>query len=1292
MCIFTHQLIVVLCSSVPKMFVFLMSRCKLIEIDNTNLQDRFGSLAVYLARHYNLPLDHQILLTNGGCQLRELHEIDNHSAGEDPTNPIYVFSRDNTITPETCVLKAPEFPQNLLDALKTPTESTVILFQKYLKGLIAAVKEDGETVQRLDQEQRLMCEGWFVAQANFDHDMREFRKALDVYWKDYANFCLQVGRWEANMSKFPSIKNRLRSVPLLPSLMTSSYTELMSESSSVYGPPRTLYDWVCLQMASITPRRHGAPSFPGSLCSGFRLPSAANSSGDISTPVALSRLAPPPLLLQSKLAHTAVAGAASFYLSNPSPTPSQTEADSGEGSTTIVPSLETPLLELVEDSSALLKAMQEPPPGATLSPLNTTRDDADNNSLLMVGEDEEETVDASTQPRLAHVFSNLKAFAELLDSAPRDPEVSTEDEDEEGERRVDSRLPISKAPPTSLSTSFGMASASSWPIPEEEEEEMKTPEVGATFVSPASRDRDLNWRLSRRNFSNHLARLSKLRDHALQMKVIITEMAEEILIDCQLKRSEKHLRQALKAQNHRIVAITTAYKDLQVIFHRIVDLKCELAEAISMLQGQLQTFSSELTTKNRDCLRCYKNLTSISKCSAVLDQLQDTPELYVKCLLEIVRRHRMMAIWSDINDRYTARLATFQHTESRRRETLAQALKNHILAQIFRPLHSHFRTRQPSRVSLISTTAFSSNKRLTTGSKCHSTSQLNFHSPSSAFRLPTNRPTEVRLRPLPSEFTDRSALGLEATLPMVSAAEMRDLATKLPADLAEMISEALLQLEADEKEVMTGFLPDLDQGQEEGEDLEAPHHSHSLGPRLCRRSRLASSPGALALLPCHQQHSVDVSTSTADRLACIEETLTQVSTEDKAVAAAMDMEFARGNICDSYRPPSPPYEPESFSSFPTNQSSDVYLSMDASQFTERAPSVTLSTPQHLSSAFYSLHGSGGSADSKDSGSGTPSGSVITPSNSRMSELLGGHNDCLQRLVGQLNNHLPSPLAVTLPTFTTGEEVESYLSEAVTCLNQLVSHFEVLKSSLISPSAGTTHESVGVQTLPSIHDVATECRPRDFALLLTSPTLSLTSMVTSDGSIASPTSREPPIRVPRHECVFSNFRPDDLVLFIPMIGSDRHMQQKTTQGVPTDEKTSLGNEKSSPWGSRSLAMLSSAIISTSLSPTSQADTGVVEQWRMLSNDGHVYFLHDEDFESFNLTRLASLPATSAPGRAQTNPSPLEMLSNAALPLSKRALPYVVGVFQSKEKCISRKDENRFSLPRNFIFFRVRARPL
>uniref|UniRef100_A0A5K3FA78 Secreted protein n=1 Tax=Mesocestoides corti TaxID=53468 RepID=A0A5K3FA78_MESCO len=136
------------------------------------------------------------------------------------------------------------------------------------------------------------------------------------------------------------------------------------------------------------------------------------------------------------------------------------------------------------------------------------------------------------------------------------------------------------------------------------------------------------------------------------------------------------------------------------------------------------------------------------------------------------------------------------------------------------------------------------------------------------------------------------------------------------------------------------------------------------------------------------------------------------------------------------------------------------------------------------------------------------------------------------------------------------------------------------------------------------------------------------------------------------------------------------------------------------------MLSSAIISSTMAAgtavdamatSAAADAGASqppEQWRMLSNDGHVYFLHDLDFEAFGVARLAHLQAIH-PHRAQpshTAGDSSSTLSNAKLPLALRALPFVAGVFLKKEKCISKKDENRFGLPKDFIFFRVRARPL
>lgn len=78
------------------MYVFLMSRCKLIEIDNAHLNERYvlfhfvlkftfcriSSLNQYLANKYDVLPDSQILLIDGGSELKALNEFKEHGAGE----------------------------------------------------------------------------------------------------------------------------------------------------------------------------------------------------------------------------------------------------------------------------------------------------------------------------------------------------------------------------------------------------------------------------------------------------------------------------------------------------------------------------------------------------------------------------------------------------------------------------------------------------------------------------------------------------------------------------------------------------------------------------------------------------------------------------------------------------------------------------------------------------------------------------------------------------------------------------------------------------------------------------------------------------------------------------------------------------------------------------------------------------------------------------------------------------------------------------------------------------------
>lgn len=270
--------------------------------------------------------------------------------------------------------------------------------------------------------------------------------------------------------------------------------------------------------------------------------------------------------------------------------------------------------------------------------------------------------------------------------------------------------------------------------------------------------------------------------------------------------------------------------------------------------------------RDRECSRCLKYSANISKCSAVLDQLQDSPELYVKCLIEVLRRRRLSSLWNTLNERYTRFYAEFQQTESIRRESLAHELKDHLLAEIFRSLNTfHLPSvrfthpgRQISRVSLIS---ISSSKRLSTVSKCLSTSQLN-NPNQTAFRLSTaSRPrTGITTSNHNNDpVVDRN----EASLPSVNETEVRELATQLPQDLASMLTEALEELEAEEYKMTARFnLDGLDD--DLGEDsLSRMQWQHVQR----RRSRLFSSPGALAHTGNRQNRQsqvVDASTNTTE--------------------------------------------------------------------------------------------------------------------------------------------------------------------------------------------------------------------------------------------------------------------------------------------------------------------------------------------------------------------------------------------------------------------------------------------
>ncbi|CAL8083972.1 unnamed protein product [Calicophoron daubneyi] len=127
-----------------------------------------------------------------------------------------------------------------------------------------------------------------------------------------------------------------------------------------------------------------------------------------------------------------------------------------------------------------------------------------------------------------------------------------------------------------------------------------------------------------------------------------------------------------------------------------------------------------------------------------------------------------------------------------------------------------------------------------------------------------------------------------------------------------------------------------------------------------------------------------------------------------------------------------------------------------------------------------------------------------------------------------------------------------------------------------------------------------------------------------------------------------------------------------------------------------------------SKISQSAESSLTQWRMLSSDGHVYFLHQDDFSALNLDPrvdycqpvcspqnlnvIRSRHPVKGPGRPSSSTKQRETPGSSTAPDPEARSYFVVASYQRKERCLSKRTDNRFNLPKNFAFYRVRVKPL
>ena len=144
------------------------------------------------------------------------------------------------------------------------------------------------------------------------------------------------------------------------------------------------------------------------------------------------------------------------------------------------------------------------------------------------------------------IYRRLKIFSDLLDSAPQEPESSPNEDDLEVEDDIDGSWkrvnatqssPISIVPLRNRSLASFMVTSNSmpsWPVPEEAEEMEAAKRASTAANSPSVCEH--KWRLSRRSFSSHLARLSKLVNRGLDQQSLLIKMVQTVLVEFEVCR------------------------------------------------------------------------------------------------------------------------------------------------------------------------------------------------------------------------------------------------------------------------------------------------------------------------------------------------------------------------------------------------------------------------------------------------------------------------------------------------------------------------------------------------------------------------------------------------------------------------------------------------------------------------------------------------------------------------------------------------------------------------------------
>ncbi|KAM6918407.1 RB1-inducible coiled-coil protein 1 [Xenentodon cancila] len=221
-----------------KLYVFQVNNGSTFTFDTDLAVQTVLELKHAIQAKYQIAIQHQVLVVNGGECMASDRRVCSYSAGTE-TNPIFLFNkemilsdRDPTI-PKTTFSIESEIQVKVEESLLMPAVFHTVASRTQLAlEMFEVANKLCSFCERLVHDEHLQHQGWAAIMANLDDCTLSYQKLLMKFNTAYTDYRQDLEEIKVKLSKLGTAVSVMARIPLLECLTRHSYRESIEKSSS----------------------------------------------------------------------------------------------------------------------------------------------------------------------------------------------------------------------------------------------------------------------------------------------------------------------------------------------------------------------------------------------------------------------------------------------------------------------------------------------------------------------------------------------------------------------------------------------------------------------------------------------------------------------------------------------------------------------------------------------------------------------------------------------------------------------------------------------------------------------------------------------------------------------------------------------------------------------------------------------------------------------------------------------------------------------------------------------------